>query len=213
MPTTKRDGLPAFWTTHIAKVLVGEQPCYLAPWLSGHYKLEKSTRDQGSMALWKANHTELLNKVIEKYRADGWKCSVEKFFRVTGQTAVISGKADLIAQQTDHRPVIVDAKSGAEKESDAAQVMIEMILIPLAWNAPAMIFDGIVDYGTYQVKVTPGQAAEMKPKLFALLKKLATMERPAASPSESACRFCEVPESKCPDRWKDDMAPAATEEF
>src|SRR6185295_1857151 len=100
------DKLPAFWCTTIAKVLSGDQPCPLQPWLSGRMKFPK--RDSGGLAVWKAKHTELLRKTTEESVAAGWKCSVEQFFKVEGATAALSGKADLIAQKPDRRPLILD---------------------------------------------------------------------------------------------------------
>lgn len=214
MPTTKRDGLPSFWSTHLAKVLVGDQPCQLAAWLPAHYKIEKRPReDEGSLVTWKANHSAQLRETVERFEELGWKCSVERFFRVTGKAAILSGKADLIAQQTNKRPLIVDVKSGNPRDSDAAQVMVEMCMIPLAWNSPGMIFDGQVIYPTHSVNLTPAQAAEFKPRLFAVLKKLGTMGRPQASPSQGSCRFCDISEADCPDRVSSDTEPAVTTEF
>ena len=209
MATSQRKGLPVFWSTAIAKVLVGEQPCYLAPWLAGHHEFDKRVRDQSSLTIWKANHTEQLTAVVERFRAEGWKCDVERFFKVAGQTAIVSGKADLIAQQPNKRPLIVDVKSGQPKESDIAQVALEMITIPMAWNSPDMIFDGQVIYSTHSVNVTRSDADALRPKLFALLKKLAIMPRPEASPSQSSCRFCDVPDEECGSRWIE-HAEAAT---
>lgn len=211
MATTKRNGLPEFWSTHIAKVLSGDQPCYLAPWLTGHYKIEKRHRDQASLAVWKSNHSEQLKATVDRYRGLGWKCTVEQYFRVTGQSAVLSGKADLICQQTEKRPLIVDVKSGEPRDSDVIQVMIEQIAIPLAWGAPVMQFDGEVVYQTHSVEISPHEAAEMKPKVFGLLKRLGTMPRPEASPSQGTCRFCDVSEADCPDRWDDGVAPAVAQ--
>ena len=198
---TKRDGLPAFWSTHLAKVLVGDQPCLLAPWLSGHFTLDKAQRDQSSLAVWKANHSAQLAQAMERYRAAGATCDVERYFKVTGQTAILSGKVDLVVQQTDKRPLIVDVKSGKPKDSDVAQVMIEIIAVPLAWES-RMTFDGLVIYADHVVNIPNAEALELRPRLFELLKKLGTMSRPTASPSESACWFCEVGDLECPDRWK-----------
>ena len=142
--TTKRTGLPEFWTTSLAKVLVGDQSCYLEPWMKSRFKLEKRAGDEGSLAKWKAEHSALLREVVERFQGDGWKCTVESYFKAKGAAANVAGKADLIIQKTDMRPVIVDAKSGSPKDSDVAQVMIEMILIPMAWEK-RMIFSGLVD--------------------------------------------------------------------
>ncbi len=206
--------LPNFWCTHIAKVLAGEQPCYLQAWLSGRMKFEKRG-DQGALAKWKADHTEQLRQAVGSYEYAGWKCQTEQFFRVTGQHAILSGKADLILQRADSRPLIVDVKSGKPRDSDITQVLIEMVMIPLAWKAPTMRFDGIVQYGTHKVDLTAGQADALRPKVFQILKHLGTCERPSASPGEQVCRFCEVSDEECKDRWsaEKDPEPAMTVEF
>lgn len=199
-----RSGLPSFWSTHIAKVLVGDQPCLLQPWLMGRFDFPKETNP--SMANWKANHTQQLQAVVERYKADGWKCDVERFFRVKGQTAILSGKVDIIARKDGERPLIIDAKSGQARDSDVAQVLLEMICIPLAWEAPEMTFSGLVVYQGAEVKVQASEATVMRPKLFGLLKQLGTMPRPEPTPGRDACRFCEVPDSECGVRFKNQDA-------
>lgn len=208
-----KPALPAFWVTHLAKALVGEQPCLLSPWLSGRQKFP-ARGDGATLALWKTQHTALLHDTVRRYQADGWTCDVERYFRVTGERAIISGKADLILRHRDMRPVVLDAKSGLPRESDLAQVMIEMILMPLAWTSPGLIFSGLVVYLDHKVPVTPAQAEALRPKLFALVRRLATTDRQPAAPSESACKFCNVPASECSERWTEDQGSAAvTKEF
>lgn len=206
--------LPNFWTSHIAQVLAGDQPCLMRAWLGGRFKFD-DRGDPGSLARWKADHSLLLQGVVGARRFQGWKCDVERFFRVTGERAVVSGKADLILQQTDKRPRIVDCKSGKAKDSDVSQVLAEMVLIPLAWKAPTMQFEGEVVYGNGNtIVLEPREAEAFKPKLFAMVNQLATMERPQPSPSRDACLFCNVPDSECDQRWKEaDDVQAVTTEF
>ena len=212
--TVKREGLPAFWTTTVAKMLSGEQPCELVAWLSGHYKLAKRPRlDDSALAIWKTKHTELLNETVYQMKTEGWRCSVESYFKVTGQTAILSGKSDLICQHLERRALIIDAKSGSPKGADALQVMIEMIMVPLSWGQPNLIFGGRVVYPTHKVDIEPKDAAEMRPKVFAALKQLGAVVRPDASPSESACKFCDVSDADCSERFKADAAVAETELF
>lgn len=212
MASVPRDGLPEFWCTKIAKVLVGDQPCLLEPWLSGHYKLEKRKRDDsGFLVKWKADHSALLQETTRLRAADGWDCRVESFFKVKGQTAILTGKTDLILQKANFRPCIVDVKTGTPKDSDTAQVLIEMIAIPMAWESPSMIFNGEVVYVDHTVKLTPDQAEAIKPKVFALLKHLGMARRPDASPSQGACRFCDVTDAECQQRWKDEKESTVSE--
>jgi hypothetical protein len=197
-----RAGLPAFWVTSLAKILVGEQPCQFETWMKAHYEIEKRPRsDAGSLAKWKADHTEQLQAEIVRLKAAGWRCTIEKYFRVTGQTAILAGKPDVIVQAPNKRPKIVDVKSGRERDSDTMQVLIYMVTIPMAWQAPTMIFDGEVVYPTYRIHVEPAEAEAIRPKLFALVKQLAGTTRPDPTPSEVNCRFCDVNETDCPQRY------------
>jgi hypothetical protein len=76
-----------------------------------------------------------------------------------------------------------------------------------------MTFDGEVVYQDHRVFVPHRQAEDLKPKVFALLKKLGTMDQPEPSPSEGACRWCPVPEDLCQARWTEQTAPVLTSEF
>lgn len=209
-----KPGLPSFWSTTLARVIVGEQPCYLSPWMDGRYDLPDDPDGKARMAKWKSDHTTLLDAVVERYAEQGWTIDKERFFRVKGQTAVLSGKADLIGQKLDHRPRIVDAKSGKPRDSDVAQVIVEIVMVPLSWKRPEMQFEGEVVYaGNPSVQITHQQAMALKPKLMATLRELGTMPRPTPRPSRDACRFCKVPESECAVRFKDVDADAETMEF
>lgn len=193
-------GLPKFWTTAIAKSLSGDQPCLLSTWISGRHKEKRPRENAADLAVWKTNHTEQLTAAVDRFKSEGWKCSVERFFNVTGNHSIISGKADIICQQEDRRPFISDTKSGTPRESDILQVMIEQVMVPLSWNAPTMLFNGVVIYKDHEVQTTPAQVDQVRPKIFALLKKLGTIPRPESSPSVGNCRFCDVPESLCAER-------------
>ena len=200
---TPRDGLPSFFATGLAKALVGEQPCLLAPWVFAHLQIEKRPRDGSSLAQWKMNHTDRLHREVDRLKADGWTCTIERFFRLTGQTAILSGKPDIVAQKAECRPRIVDIKTGQERESDTAQVLCYMYALPIVWRAPYMQFEGQVVYPGHTVTIHPTAVDDFKSKLFALLKRLASQDRPEASPSVGSCRFCEVPESECSERITD----------
>lgn len=214
MASKRRDGLPTFWTTHLAKVIVGDQPCRLAPWLSGHMLLQKRARDQIQLAEWKRQHTSLLTETAGRLSDGQWACSLEQFFRVKGASAIVTGKVDLIARKTDERPIIVDTKAGEPRESDVVQVCLEMLLVPMAWGSPSMTFGGLVIYADHPtVTIAAATAAGYREPLFRLVKELALGTKPTAQPSESTCRFCDVSEDDCPHRWTESEIPASTTEF
>lgn len=186
----------AFTKAHARRSV--EEPCHFQAWVKGHYTIDKVARDDANLATWQVEHTAMLQAEIARLQADGWKCSIERYLRVTGQTAILGGKPDVVAQKTDRRSVVIDCKSGQERDSDVAQVLIYMVALPLAWNSPTMIFDGEVVYRTHRVPVPAKQVEPFRPRLFALLKQLARADvRPEPVPSAANCRFCDVTKADC----------------
>ena len=76
-----------------------------------------------------------------------------------------------------------------------------------------MIFDGAVVYDTHTVTLTPRQAEEFKPKLFAAIKRLASDVIPEAHPGEQTCKWCSVTKADCPQRIDSADDDAKTELF
>lgn len=198
--TTPRPGLPEFWVTGLAKLLVGENPCHFEAWIKGHFRIDKLPRDESKITEWKMAHTEQLSAAIQRCKDDGWKCQVERYFRVQGETGIMAGKADLVTQRADAHPIVRDIKSGKPRDSDAAQVMIYIVALPIAWSVPTMRFEGEVIYPTHTLPVRYEDAQALKPRLFSLLRLLGSKERTDASPSESGCKWCDVSKADCPDR-------------
>lgn len=206
--------MPKLWVTQIAKILVGEQPCLLSPWVSAHAPeaIEKR-KDGGSLVRWKSEHTALMDATCEALKADGWTLRKEQFMRVEGKSAIVSGKIDIYATKKDCRPLIVDCKSGSNvRESDAAQVLLYMVLVPQAWNAPGMQFNGRVAYWDHAVELTPKDAVDIKERLYATIRKLADPTKPEPSPGRDACRYCFVSAEMCQARESGDVS-GNTEEF
>lgn len=200
MAFTARTGLPEFWVTAAAKILIGDQPCLLEAWVKSRYKVEKDPASQSRMNDYKLAHTTMLTAERIRMEAEGWRCSVERYMKLIGKFAALTGKPDVIAQQTDKRPKIVDVKSGEPRDADIAQVKIYMIAVPVFWKAPSMQFDGEVVYSTHRVPISAHDVGPTRAALFPLLKQLGTIDKPAGTPTESNCRFCEVPPELCADR-------------
>lgn len=190
---------PEFWATSIAKVMVGEQPCDFSVWLPGHFDIAKRDRG-GDLTGWKIRHTEMLRKQAESLRAEGWKVDKERYWRVEGKAATLAGKIDIIAQAPDRRPLLVDTKGGRPSDSDVAQVLIYMVMLPIAWGS-SMIFNGRVVYETHQVDITPREAEEFKFRLFETMRRMGVDVPPPAHPSRDACKFCPVGSADCAVRY------------
>lgn len=201
-----KTGLPSIWVTKLAALLVGESSCWLKAWLPAHYKIEKRERDGGDLVGWKANHTRMIEETVAKLKEQGWVCKVESqnFFRVKGHTAELAGKPDIIARKGAALKV-VDCKGGVVRDEHAAQVVLYILAIPLAWNRPDLKLDGEVVYDTHTVPVYWEKAQELRTQAFAMLRKLGEATRPDAVPSEQECRWCDCSKVDCPERWE---APA-----
>ncbi len=213
MATQPRTGLPQIWVTHLAGLLIGDRQCETAAWMKAHFLIEK--RDRGfDSAGWKADHQSLLAATADRLTLGGWtmKRENQNFFRCTGSTAVVSGKPDLVGRK-GAAVRVWDTKTGAPKEADTAQVAIYILLLPLVWNTPNLQIDGCVVYKDHDVSVHWETAQPMRPTLFALIRRIAGAGRPAAIPSESECRWCDLVDADCADRFTTAATSASTVEW
>ena len=213
MATTKRSGLPSCWVTHLAQALVGESSCLLKPWLKANFNLEKGPSDFNTAA-WKTDHTGLVQETVDHLTASGWTCKIESqnYFKLKGTTAEVAGKPDIVARKAAALKV-VDCKTGAPQDAHGAQVAIYILCLPLAWSRPDLHLDGEVVYRTHTVPVHWESVQPMRTKFFALMRRMGAAERPAAVPSESECRFCEVTRVDCPERFHETPVEILTSEF
>jgi CRISPR/Cas system-associated exonuclease Cas4 (RecB family) len=184
--------------------------------MRGHYQIDKQPRDF-DFAKWMVEHTELLTRIAQELKADGWTVRLENQndFKLTGNTAVIGGKPDIVATK-GQRVRVVDAKSGAERDANAAQVAIYMILLPMVrpdlYGSAEM--EGAVVYKTSGVPVSAADIEPLRPRLFQLIRDLAEGPRPEPIPSANECRFCDVTAKDCPQRFGEGAGvPVTTSEF
>ena len=77
-------------------------------------------------AKWNAEHTDLVNSLIEELEELGCELFIERqnSFRVESASSgmVVSGKPDVIARFPDGRTVIYDAKTGHQSPAHIIQV-------------------------------------------------------------------------------------------
>ena len=119
---------PYIWVTWLSRLLVGDDSCIWASWYRVHYQdFRKSEGSSFDLAKWKMSHTRLLRQIRDSLRADGHTMTMEdqNAFKLTGNSrATLAGKPDMIGTAPDGRVTVYDAKTGTQKASDAAQVMI-----------------------------------------------------------------------------------------
>ena len=127
------------WVTWLSRLLVGDASCEWTSWFKAHHGGHPRAGRDFSLSTWNMHHTRLLNYVREKFEADGHTVTTERayWFRLQGGSgALVSGQADLIAVAPDGQVTVYDVKTGAQRDSDVAQVMICMYALPLVADSP-----------------------------------------------------------------------------
>ena len=132
MPAAQR-AFPYIWTTWLTKLLTGESSCEFAAWFRAHHQGWERPPNDFNFAQWQLDHTALLSDTRRKFEDSGYDVRVkaQNAFRLQGRTATLAGQPDLIIPSSDHI-LIVDAKTGVERASHIAQVMVYMYALPRA---------------------------------------------------------------------------------
>jgi hypothetical protein len=208
MSTTPRHGLPFIWPTWVTGLLSGDKHCAWSAWYRAHFRYEKRPDDSFDFAAWSADHNALVLRRKSELEAGGWSVSIEaqNDFRWKGQTAIVSGKPDLISTRgTD--VLVSDCKTGRGRHSDWWQVLLYMAALRKVRPAlpPAR---GEVVYPDQTIliaaeELTPDREAQ----LFAMFRSVAGDAAPARVPSAHECRFCDI--ADCPDRFVEAAEGAA----
>jgi CRISPR/Cas system-associated exonuclease Cas4 (RecB family) len=198
----RRTGKPYIWPTWVTPLLAGTNACWWAAWYRAHYKHEKIKEDgdrSASLAQWTHEHDAMVNARAEELRAKGLLVGVEEDneFKLEGDTAIISGKPDLVARDVGDA-LVIDAKSGKPRESDQWQVRIYLAILPIVDpDMKDVTLRGEVQYRGARVPVKLSD--EDKRFIFATVKRIGMDDPPARVPSARDCRFCDI--AKCPDRY------------
>ena len=211
MPATRR-AFPYIWTTWLTRLLTGECSCEWAAWFRAHHQGWERPPSDFDFAQWQIDHTALLADTKRKFQDSGYNVYVEaqNAFRLQGRTATLAGQPDLIVPSRDH-VLIVDAKTGVERPSHVAQVMVYMYALPRALNQyrDARIA-GEIHYPN-RIQRVPSGALDRGfiHRLVTLIHRVAAPDPPPTAPSASECRFYDITAADCPDRVEE-TGPAGT---
>ncbi len=209
--TMRRDKV-YIWVTWLSRLLVGDASCEWASWFKAHHSgYVKASRDF-SLSTWKMHHTRLLNDVRDKLEADGHIVSTERnnWFKLQGGSgALVSGQADLIAVAPDGQTTVYDVKTGAQRDSDVAQVMIYMYALPLVADSPweGKSLNGRLVYKDGTEKYIPASAvdSDFREGLHDLIRRVVS-EKPARRiPSPPECNWCDLTDLDCSERVDSDL--------
>ena len=195
---------PYIWATWLPRLLTGEDSCEWAAWFRAHHQGWERPPNDFNFAQWQIDHTALLTDTRHKFEASGYDVHVEaqNAFRLQGRTATLAGQPDLIIPSGDDHVLIIDAKTGAERASHVAQVMVYMYALPRALEQyrDARIA-GEIHY-PYRIQRVPrgGLDQGFINRLVTLIQRVAAPDPPQRVPSFTECRFCDITAVDCPVR-------------
>ena len=215
-PTKKARPKPWVWVTWITGLLANKQLCVWQSWFKAHYmKYDKVAEPNFDLAAWSVEHDALVKARAQSMVEDGRKVTYESqnSFYLHGESAVLSGKPDLISKKQGTSTRVSDGKSGEQNNKDWWQVLVYLFAIPLAWKNPAMQIHGEVFYkdGTY-IYIEPEElTAARRAEIVRVIKLVSSDVEPEKTPNWDDCRRCDIAE--CPVRALEPKPDILTSEF
>lgn len=204
--TTRRDNVYV-WVTWLSRLLVGDASCEWASWFKAHHSGYSKVSRDFSLSTWKMRHTRLLNDVRDRLESDGHRVFTERenSFKLQGNSgALVSGQADLIAIAPGGQITVYDVKTGAQRDSDVAQVMIYLYALPLVHDSPwkGKPLDGCLVYRDGTEKYIPASAIDddFKEGLHDLIRRVVSDDPARRVPSHPECNWCDLTDFDCSER-------------
>lgn len=208
---------PYIWVTWITGLLAGDDLCQWAAWFKAHNQgYDKRARSDGALLVqWKAAHAEQVRDRAAQLQAEGWLVFLEQQnrLRLRGHVAELAGAADIVAvkmpaegagPKAPVEALIVDVKSGKERDKDVWQVFVYMRFLPLVHDVlrhyqDRLVLHGEVRYPNGSVEFNGKSINEKsQARIKAVIQTVAGVDQPRRVPSESECLYCDI--AQCPDR-------------
>jgi hypothetical protein len=209
--TTRRDN-SYIWVTWITGLLSADKHCEWSAWFRAHHQGYAKVPSDFDLATWKAAHGEMVRVRADELRAGGWTVYVEdqNKFSLAGKAATLGGVADIVAIRGGEG-LVVDCKSGKQRDSDAFQVLTYMLVLPHTHKAcKDVAIAGEVQYRETSLRIEPDQLTdEMRWLIRGVIECVGGPEPPAKVPSLPECRFCDLTAADCPERVEQPPAAAA----
>ena len=203
---TQQRTAPYIWVTWLSKLLVGDDSCVWSSWFRAHYQgFRRVDGSSTELVRWKMAHTRLLRGIVDELRSDNNYVTTEdqNSFRLTGSSgATLAGKPDAIAVTADGNVKVCDAKTGRQKASDVAQVMIYLYALARDPRYRGRPLEGQPVYGDgTQVVVQPDSLdGDFLEGLHDLLRRITDSEPAERVPSSRECAWCPQTTDDCRDR-------------
>jgi len=200
--TRKRDNLYV-WISWLSRLMVGETSCQWSAWFKTHHTDYDKVPSDFQLAIWVAQHTEMVDKIAKEHLTLGDKIFKEEqnSFRVRRESGLlVAGKPDLITINGAGLHTVYDAKTGSPSNSHIIQVMLYMMLLPYAQlNYKDKEFEGCIVYRDGQRKDIPAAVIndDFKKQVAYFLNILESPTPPEPTPSFEECKFCDIGDSDC----------------
>ena len=157
-------------------------------------------------------NTRRRHDLRDRLEADGYTVSTERAnsFMLQGNSgALVSGQADLVAVALDGHVTVYDVKTGAQRDSDVAQVMIYMYALPLVAGSPCegKSLDGRLVYKDDTEKYIPASVIDQDftEGLHDLIRRIVSDKPARRVPSPPECNWCDLTDLDCPERVDSDL--------
>lgn len=215
MPTGKKRPKPYVWISWLAEVMAGAKECRFPRWYSTHYQGFAEAPSDFDLVKWTSEHNEAVQKEAARLRAEGWEVFLEngnKLHLVGKNGAALGGKADIVAHKgEDH--VVIDVKTGKQKDADFHQVSLYVACLPIAGpeHCQGKTLRGEVLYKDHRQEV-PASIAEdptFRASFKGAMDLLASEKDPGKEPSYFGCRWCKLTKADCAERVEVDPRAAA----
>jgi CRISPR/Cas system-associated exonuclease Cas4 (RecB family) len=210
----QRDGLPYVYVTWLAKLLGGHS-CLWSAWFKAHFKYEKFETMGEQLAEWNRDHSAMMRGRVQELEENGWTVTTEdqNAFKLKGKDAIVAGKPDIVATMPglDGKPghmLVVDGKTGREREADYWQVLIYLFALPFSRPdlTDAHTLEGEVHYKVGDKRVPVPMAAlsdERRDDIVRMVKTIAASTPPRRAPSRHECQRCNIGFADCPERFRE----------
>lgn len=207
-------GKPYFWVTWLTAFLSGQDLCEWKVWMKGHYRDVPMLPRDFDAAQWNEEHTAYLNVLRKEYgeKAAGVLAEGQTAWKIEGKSAIVAGKMDLITFEPN---LVVDAKTGKQKDSHVPQMKLyllalELGAVPGVQVKPRLPFSAVLRYRNGESIDVARVDEAFKERFYDLMRRLGKTPEPKRVPSAGECRWCDLAE--CPQRVGEFPA-VATDEF
>lgn len=200
---TRRKGKPYIHVTWLAKLLGGNE-CLWSAWFKAHHKYDKYETQAVDLVQWNRDHSELMRKRRLELEREGYRVMVEQEndFKLELEHAIVAGKPDIVATKPG-LILLVDGKTGRERESDIWQVLLYLRALPKVRPELTGELEGEVQYkrGDTRIAVSPSELTDDRlRRINDTIKTIASDAPPRRVPSRFECQTCNIGRADCPQR-------------